>query len=141
MISNSKKCSNVLISPLVKEVVEKLIKNIHFSETLTKFFTRPLYCRALINITIEDSDKHQEAAGGDDTSEHIIAEVRSAEKVKMKNKSRGDNYKMNSNADTDEFVWEDDENTSTTTPTVDKSKFFKYSNEDETTDNDFNTNK
>ena len=43
VLNNNKNGTNVEICPLVHAIFDLLIKKIHFSDTWTKFFDRPLY--------------------------------------------------------------------------------------------------
>ena len=51
VLSDSKKCTNVEICPLESDSVKTIMSKIHFIETKTKFFERPLYCRAVRDLS------------------------------------------------------------------------------------------
>ena len=55
MLSDTEKGTNVEITKLHGDLVKSLISNIHFIETRTKFFDRPLYCRAIRDLTPKKS--------------------------------------------------------------------------------------
>ena len=57
---DTKNGTKVEISPLENTIVTGLMKLIHFSDTRTKFFDRPLYCRALRDMTPEKKKAMEE---------------------------------------------------------------------------------
>ena len=55
MLSDTEKGTNIEVTGLHGDLVKSLISNIHFIETRTKFFDRPLYCRAIRDLTPKKS--------------------------------------------------------------------------------------
>ena len=81
------------ISPLESDIVKEVMKQVNFSETRTKFFGRPLYCRAIQELT---PPKGSSAAGKPEVS------VRSKiVEVTPNNDSTFDFVNMNPGHDTD----------------------------------------
>ena len=153
-LSDTKNGTNVEISPLDQDTVDKLIKKINFSETRTKFFDRPLYCRALRELTptkvvekeddnkiedstkvvekkddkIEDSTKDKEKKVGN--NDNIVNVKKFGKTDPVEKQPSGD---LNSSTDADDFEWHDTDNTDAKEPA---NKLFRKVNGDESSEDE-----
>ena len=129
-INSTKNGVNVTVTPLDTETVQNLVKKIDFSESRTKFFQRPLYCRALLEMSPSKPDNpvvDDKAVIGE--KPHI--KVGRGDKD---NKLEESQYK--SCSDYSEYDFDND--TTTETP-IGRSKFFKGDTEDNTAHEDSET--
>ena len=139
-LNNTKNGATLEISPLENEVVKALIEKIHFIETRTKFFQRPLYCRAMREMTPPKptEPKKKDAINKNDEA-----------KAKPKEKSKKE--KAVSNSDTEptrvtkpedepnsEFEWEDCSENDASKNAEPRSKLFQNGDSSEDEDDPLN---
>ena len=128
VVNDTKKGVSVVVTSMDKETVETLVEKIDFSKTRTKFFQRPLYCRALLQMSPSKTDN----LVADD-----IAEVENPiiGLVGANGEDKGDGKHHKSSCDSNDFEWEDD--SSIMTPVMpSSSKFFKKVVDEKASDDD-----
>ena len=97
---------NVEIIQLPPQLCQELINNIHFVETRSTFFGKPIYCRPTRNLTPEKPEK--EPTTNEKTKQSEAATVKSNSEVKEKDlmsSNEDAEFEFEENQDGDDFIF------------------------------------